>query len=136
MGAIILSVLAGAAKAADIATAPIATGGIFIHIDGDITPGDEDTFSALKISDPDKSLVWVSGAGGSLVVAFQLGKQIKKLGLTTVVNTGGGCASSCAMIWMAGRHAIIERNSELVFHAPYDDRTSLVNKPSTRWLLI
>ena len=128
LGAIILSALAGAAKAADITTAPIPTGGIVIHIDGDITPGDEETFSTLKISDPDKSLVWVSGAGGSLVVAFRIGKQIKELGLTTVVNTGGGCASSCAMIWMAGRHAIIERNSELVFHAPYDARSP--DKPS------
>ena len=128
LGATILLALAGAAKAADITTAPITTGGIVIHIDGDITPGDEETFSALTISDPDKSLVWVSGAGGSLVVAFRMGKQIKKLGLTTVVNTGGGCASSCAMIWMAGRHAIIERNSELVFHAPYDPRSP--DKPS------
>jgi hypothetical protein len=118
LGLIILSALAGAGKAADIGSVPIATGGIFIHIDGDIAPGDEEIFSALKISDPDKSLVWVSGAGGSLVVAFLIGKQIRKLGLTTVVNTGAGCASSCAMIWMAGRHAIIERNSELVFHAP------------------
>jgi membrane-bound ClpP family serine protease len=127
-GAIILLALAGVAKAADITTAPIPTGGIVIHIDGDIISGDEETFSALKISDPDKTLVWVSGAGGSLVVAFRIGKQIKELGLTTVVNTGGGCASSCAMIWMAGRHAIIERNSELVFHAPYDARSP--DKPS------
>ena len=73
LGAIILSALTGAAKAADIATAPIPTGGIVIHIDGDITPGDEEAFSALKISEPDKSLVWVSGAGGSLVVAFRVG---------------------------------------------------------------
>jgi hypothetical protein len=100
LGAIILSALTGAAKAADITTVPIPTGGIVIHIDGDIAAGDEETFSALKISDPDKSLVWVSGAGGSLVVAFRIGKQIKELGLTTVVNTGGGCASACAMIWM------------------------------------
>jgi hypothetical protein len=90
LSAIILSALAGAAKAADITTAPIPTGGIVIHIDGDITPGDEKTFSALKISDPDKTLVWVSGTGGSLVVAFRIGKQIKELGLTTVVNTGWG----------------------------------------------
>ena len=128
LDAIILSALAGAASAANITTAPIPTGGIVVHIDGDITPGDEETFSALKISDPDKTLVWVSGAGGSLVVAFRIGKQIKELGLTTVVNTGGGCASSCAMIWMAGRDAIIERNSELVFHAPYDARSP--DKPS------
>ena len=69
----------------------------------------------------------MSGAGGSLVVAFQIGKRIKELGPTTVVHTGGICASSCTMIWMAGRHAIIERNSELIFHEPYDVRSP--NKP-------
>jgi hypothetical protein len=48
MGAVILLALAGAAKAADITTAPIPAGGIVIHIDGDITPGDEETFSAIE----------------------------------------------------------------------------------------
>ena len=128
LGAIVLSALAGAAKAADITTAAIPTGGIVVHINGDINPGDEKAFSALEISNPDKTLVWLTSSGGDLVTAFRIGKQIKQLGLTTVVHTGGLCGSSCAMIWMAGRHAIIERNSELVFHAPYEVRSP--DKPS------
>jgi hypothetical protein len=122
-GALILLMLPAAANAADITVAPIPSGGIVVHIDGDITLGDEKTFSALTISEPDKSLVWLTSAGGTLVTAFRIGMRIKELGLTTVVHTGGMCASSCAMIWMAGRHAIVERNSELIFHAPYDVRS-------------
>jgi hypothetical protein len=125
-----LSALAAQAKCAEITTTPIPTGGTVVHIDGDITLGDEKTFSALKISDPNKSLVWLTSVGGSLVVAFQIGRQIKELGLTTVVNTNGPCASSCTMIRMAGRHAIVERNSQLIFHEPSNVQSP--DKPDQR----
>jgi hypothetical protein len=36
---------------------------------------------------------------------------------------GGACGSACPIIWFGGRRSLIQRNSLLVFHMPYDAQT-------------
>ena len=44
--------------------------------------------------------------------------MVRKLGLDTFVGRGSiGCWSACTLIWLSGRHAIIQRDSYLGFHA-------------------
>ncbi len=64
------------------------------------------------------SVVYLSSEGGSVVAAIAIGRMVRKLGLDTFVGRGGaGCWSACTLIWLSGRHAIIQRDSYLGFHA-------------------
>ncbi len=57
--------------------------------------------------------------GGDVNSAMTLGAEIRNLGWTTVVPTGAGCYSACAMIWAAGTERRVGRGAVLGFHGPY-----------------
>lgn len=44
--------------------------------------------------------------------------MVRNLGFDSFVGrAGGGCWSACPLIWLSGRHAIVQRDSYLGFHA-------------------
>jgi hypothetical protein len=44
--------------------------------------------------------------------------MIRARGIMTLVRRSDICASACTLIWLSGRHAVIQRNAYLGFHAP------------------
>ena len=95
-----------------------------IHIDGAIEEGDEKRFAAIDFHDPEHTLVHASGPGGPITAAFDIADTITRRGWSTFLTVDDGqCASACAFIWLSGKHAIIQRNSDLCFHRVYDGRT-------------
>lgn len=119
LGCIIALVIASqSAQAANIYVAPMRITGIpAIWITGKILPDDDKKFDAIA-EKRKASVVYLSSPGGNLVAAINIGLSVRILGLDTFVGRGGdGCWSACPLIWLAGRHAIVQRNSYLGFHA-------------------
>lgn len=106
------------AGAADIFVGGMRWTGIpAIWIQGRILPGDESTFAAVAAA-RQASVVYLTSEGGNVDAAIAIGRMVRKFGLDTFVGRGGsGCWSACTLIWLSGRHAIIQRNSYLGFHA-------------------
>jgi hypothetical protein len=108
----------GTARAADIFVGGMRWTGIpAIWINGIIVAGDEHKFAAA-VATRQASVVYLGSPGGNVEAAIAIGRAVRKLGHDTFVGRGGtGCSSACPLIWLAGRHAIVQRNSYLGFHA-------------------
>lgn len=71
----------------------------------------------------------LASPGGLVVPTLKLGRAIKAKGITTVVETGRGCYSACALLYLAGHNRILGKESKdwlnrpsaavVGFHAPY-----------------
>ena len=71
-----------------------------IQVDGMIEPGDLATFWRYTENvDPTATMVIVTGPGGDLGTGLRI--RLKKL----IVGAKGMCASSCALLWIAGERA-------------------------------
>jgi hypothetical protein len=93
-------------------------------ISGMIDTGDAVRFAAVAKRYPAGTVVWLDGPGGRIVVALDIGDIIQRHGFSTAVSINNGyCASACAVLFLSGTHAIIERNSLLLFHQGYDPET-------------
>lgn len=107
----------GVAQAAEISIDEMRWGIPAIWITGNIEAGDEQKFAAVAATHQ-ASVVRLGSPGGNVEVAIAIGRMVRKLGLDTVViRRSIGCLSACPLIWLSGRHAIVERNSYLGFHA-------------------
>jgi hypothetical protein len=114
--------LAGRTLAADIYSEPRPRGGSYLFIEGRILPGDEQKFAGWNLTPP--VYVRPSGPGGNVMTAFDIADTIQKRGYNTLLqNVDGVCASACVLIWLAGRHAIVQNNGILCFHRAYDPQT-------------
>jgi hypothetical protein len=74
------------------------------------------------VSDYDKVIVTLSGPGGVALAAMKIGELIHTNGWATYVPSETVCASSCAIIWLAGMPRTIEGAPGVTigFHAVYD----------------
>lgn len=71
----------------------------------------------------------LASPGGLVVPTLKLGRAIKAKGITTVVETGRGCYSACALLYLSGHNRILGKESKdwlnrssaavVGFHAPY-----------------
>ena len=71
----------------------------------------------------------LSSPGGLVVPTLKLGRAIKGKGITTLVETGRGCYSACALLFLSGDKRILGKESKdwlkrssaavVGFHAPY-----------------
>ena len=95
-------------------------GSALIVIMGEITAGDDTKFRELSVKFPD-AMVALDSSGGALAPALEIGRQIRLRGYITAVLDGDLCASSCALIWLAGAPRILQGNARLGFHASYRD---------------
>lgn len=87
-----------------------------IAISGTIEPGDEKTFHELASAMPN-ALVVLAGPGGRVGPALTIGMEIRARNMKTFVPAGGLCASSCALIWVAGTTRMLGADAHIGFHA-------------------
>jgi membrane-bound ClpP family serine protease len=112
--------LATACRAASISVDSYIFGGTRISFRGDIVPGDERWFRAAadRAADDDVVVVALASPGGVVDPAIAIGRMVRERGFMTMVWSSAGCASACALIWLAGQPAVIQRGAFLGFHAP------------------
>jgi hypothetical protein len=103
--------------AADITHEKIKGAGL-IAIEGDISSGDLEKFRQISVKYT-KAVVALDSNGGALLPAIGIGKIIKIAGFATVVPEGATCASSCALIWLAGEARYLSPEGRVGFHASY-----------------
>jgi hypothetical protein len=62
------------------------------------------------------------------LIHVHIGSLVYERGFSTIIKRAArwGCRSACPLIWFAGRHATIQRNSLLIFHVASDERTQQV----------
>ena len=89
-----------------------------ITISGPIALGDETRFRALA-NVSGNAIVVLNSEGGLTFTALEIGKAIRLAGFATAVPSDSLCASSCALIWLAGTPRFSEGDSHVGFHASY-----------------
>lgn len=89
-----------------------------ISISGDIELGDDKKFNRIALG-YDEAVVVLESNGGNLSAALEIGKSIHLKGFSTYVFDGSTCASSCALIWIAGLKRFVSKSSHIGFHASY-----------------
>jgi len=57
--------------------------------------------------------------GGSEEASIYIGREVRRLGIKTIVKSGDVCLSGCAMIWAAGKERWAEGKMNLGFHRPW-----------------
>jgi hypothetical protein len=112
--------MVGLAQAADIWVNTYGT----VRLDGWIVEGDDVKFAQVTKGYPPGTYVSLSGGGGNLGVALDIGNVIQKRGFSTLqAGRNGPCASACALLMFSGQHVVVENNSLLCFHMPYHPST-------------
>jgi len=90
----------------------------FITVSGTIESGDGAKFSRI-VEDTKNGLVILDSPGGAVLSGLEIVRQIKSKNLMTGVPSSTLCASSCALIWLAGSTRYAEESSIVGFHAAY-----------------
>lgn len=80
--------------------ADIAADGTTIIVYGDIDRGMYDRFMGVLRANPDTKSVALGSGGGSVKDAIEMGREIRKRGLDTVLE--GNCYSACPLVFVGG----------------------------------
>jgi membrane-bound ClpP family serine protease len=88
-----------------------------IGIYGDIEVADADQFQELS-STLNNAAVLLRSSGGKMIAGIRIGEIIKARGYTTVVKDY--CASSCALIWLAGSKRFMTPTARIGLHQAYN----------------
>ena len=72
--------------------------------------------------------IYMSSGGGLLKDGFSIGKLFKENNTNTIVANDATCASSCATAFLGGNRRFMNRNSKLLFHAPYQKQRNQYGK--------
>jgi hypothetical protein len=132
IGATIIVLAEGSSMAATITVhAPDGEGRVFVDVVGKIDDGDFETFKQktdqiypIGASHPKKLvIVTLVSYGGLIAPAMQISELLRKRGMLTFVPGDRTCASSCALIWVAGRLRTVGDTPQIGFHAAYDADT-------------
>ena len=96
------------------------TGGDFdlIGIEGEIKPEDVATFRSAADASA-KAVVVLDSGGGAALAGIEIGKLIHLKHFATFVPEDTLCASSCALMWLAGNPREIAPGGAVGFHAAY-----------------
>jgi hypothetical protein len=117
------SAFPGAAQAASIELLSNETSNHppLIRIKGQFLKGevqhDVTTFATLAAIQRQPAIVFLESKGGMTWTALQIGKAIRQYGFSTAVADQTVCASSCAIIWLAGKERFMASTSRVGFHA-------------------
>jgi hypothetical protein len=96
-----------------------------ICLSGIILDGDAARFAAVAKYYPVGTFVWLDGPGGVIGDALDIGDIIHKRSFSTAVSINNGyCGSACALLFLSGRHAVIQRNALLLFHEAHDSNNN------------
>lgn len=88
-----------------------------ILITGEIDRETEKKFRAVAL-ETDEATVILSGPGGLIRSAIEIGRIIRIKGYATAV-LDSGCVSSCALIWLAGQTRMTMPRARVGFHSAY-----------------
>ena len=88
-----------------------------ILVTGEIDRETEKKFRALAL-ETDEATVILSGPGGLIRSAIEIGRIIRIKGYATAV-LDSGCVSSCALIWLAGQSRMTMPRARVGFHSAY-----------------
>jgi hypothetical protein len=88
-----------------------------IGIFGGIEGNDADRFQELS-STLNNAIVLLKSSGGKIAPAIQIGEAVRAKGYTTVVKDV--CASSCALIWLAGSKRFMTPTAHIGLHQAYN----------------
>ena len=64
-------------------------------------------------------VVSFKSGGGFLSHGYALGIKLRELGITTIIEDGATCASSCAVAFLGGQRRVVSKSGSILFHAPY-----------------
>jgi hypothetical protein len=87
-----------------------------IAIGGVIGMEDVAAFHKLAEQAPN-AVVVISGPGGRVAAAIQIGEELRLRGMQTMVPANTDCASACALIWLAGAKRTLMPGGRIGFHA-------------------
>jgi hypothetical protein len=90
----------------------------FITVSGAIEPEDGIKFNRI-VSEVKNGFVVLDSPGGAVLSGLEIGRLIRNKKLMTGVPSSTLCASSCALIWLAGATRYAEESSMVGFHAAY-----------------
>ncbi|WP_156174395.1 hypothetical protein [Hoeflea sp. IMCC20628] len=88
-----------------------------VRIVGDMHVDDILRFKQISKSLPPQTIVSLESPGGSLLAGIEIGKVIAASSFATSVQ--GVCASSCALVWLAGAPRILAPSAKVGFHLAY-----------------
>ncbi|WP_422371137.1 hypothetical protein [Hoeflea sp.] len=88
-----------------------------VQISGELAVADILNFKQISKSLPPQTIVRLNSPGGSLMAGIEIGKIIASSGFATSVSDT--CASSCALIWLAGTPRILTPSARVGFHLAY-----------------
>ncbi len=115
--------LGGASLAADVSIEGRNFSGMHIvNIEGFIEDDDARAFDDLTDELGSRVIVVLSGEGGTIQGATEIGRMIRARGFETAVRDGEGCFSACGIAWLAGTRRYAGVGSEIGFHAAYTVR--------------
>jgi len=63
--------------------------------------------------------VYLNSNGGLLSHGIKLGKIFRSYGSATIITDNQKCSSACAFAFVGGKYRKMEKNAQLMFHAPY-----------------
>src|SRR5579864_4304561 len=89
-----------------------------IGLHGDIKPEDVATFRSAADAGG-KAVVVLDSGGGAALAGIEMGKLIHLKHFATFVPEDTLCASSCALMWLAGNPRLIAPGGAVGFHAVY-----------------
>jgi hypothetical protein len=101
-----LALLAGVFQAATAMALEFSQRGNAITVSGPIKPGDNVAFEEF-MAQPDRSdikIFHLNSNGGTIGVALDIARSIRKRGGTTVVDARNSCESACTVIFAGGRN--------------------------------
>ncbi|UVC07583.1 hypothetical protein IHQ71_20615 [Rhizobium sp. TH2] len=115
---LMLAILPFRVWAADIRIERTPDGNSFLIVKGEIAIGDDQKFNNLAIQ-LKQTTVFLNSPGGLVDPGMEIGKTINIKGFSTAVMPNEVCASTCALIWLAGRPRGLFNSSKIGFHAVF-----------------
>jgi hypothetical protein len=90
-----------------------------IVISGQLDPGDRVPFYHLAGSVQGSAVVILRSTGGALLDGLAIGQIVSERRFKTAVPGEAICASSCALIWLAGATRYVSSSAKIGFHAAF-----------------
>jgi hypothetical protein len=108
------------APAATFKVTPLSLeAGVKIAIEGRLTLEDWHRFVGIVEQHPKAILVLGDSSGGQALPAMWMGRLARRAGYSTAVLPNKRCASSCALLWLAGSKRYLFPGAQVGFHAVY-----------------
>ena len=121
LAALLLAVTIPVARAAnfEIVRAPGYDNAIVL-MTGEVAAGDAQRFAGTVASLGEAhATLNVSGPGGLVGEALDIGAQVQEHGFATMVSAQAECYSACALIWLAGPRRYLAADSVIGVHAAF-----------------